>query len=312
MRASGELVFAVFCGWGLGLLLLGTGWADRDQRWEFYAVSPLRCSSRWPFPVVWLALPQPLTPRLSEAWRDDRLPDDLTEAWWPASCCTGSFAAYRDTVRLPDGSEATRIRQAPAAVVVIPLLDDGRVVVERQFRYPGAEMIEFPAGKLDAGEDPLRCASANCWEETGYTAREWARAVAMHPSIAHSTKSSTSGLHGASRRPAPARRGRISRCVSAPRLTSLLEWSRSGRADRCQDPDLPGLAPERPVGRMDSGLAGLQACPGWRIIRHEGSDLQCAHQHPLKAGLFRKMISSASWRGLVGCPMWKTRLSPKC
>ena len=65
----------------------------------------------------------------------------------------------RDTVRLPDGHTATREYVIhPGAVVVVPLLDDGRVVLERQYRYPVAHvMTEFPAGKLDAGEDPFLC-----------------------------------------------------------------------------------------------------------------------------------------------------------
>jgi len=62
----------------------------------------------------------------------------------------------RDRVRLPDGSEAVReyIRH-PGAVVILALLEDGRVVLERQFRYPhGREFIELPAGKRDPGETP--------------------------------------------------------------------------------------------------------------------------------------------------------------
>lgn len=96
----------------------------------------------------------------------------------------------RDTVRLPDGGTATREYVAhPGAVVVVPLLDDGRVIVERQYRYPvGLVMVEFPAGKLDAGEDPLRCGQRELLEETGYTAREWARAGQMHLAIAYSTE----------------------------------------------------------------------------------------------------------------------------
>jgi len=77
----------------------------------------------------------------------------------------------------------------PGAVVVIPLLDDGRIVLERQFRYPvGHVMIEFPAGKLDAGEDPFDCGRRELIEETGYTAREWAYAGAMHLAVAYSTE----------------------------------------------------------------------------------------------------------------------------
>jgi ADP-ribose pyrophosphatase len=103
----------------------------------------------------------------------------------------GNFLrAKRDTVRLPDGHTATREYVVhPGAVVVVPLLDDGRVVLERQYRYPiGHVMTEFPAGKLDAGEDPLRCGQRELLEETGYTAREWARAGAMHLAVAYSTE----------------------------------------------------------------------------------------------------------------------------
>ncbi len=102
--------------------------------------------------------------------------------------------AFRDTVRLPDGGEATREYVVhPGAVVVVPLLqgEDGqlRIVLERQFRYPvGQVMVELPAGKLDAGEDPLLCGRRELLEETGYQAREWARAGQMHLAIAYSTE----------------------------------------------------------------------------------------------------------------------------
>lgn len=102
--------------------------------------------------------------------------------------------AFRDTVRLPDGGTATReyVRH-PGAVVVVPLLEgpDGqmRIVLERQYRYPVQQvMVELPAGKLDAGEDPLRCGQRELLEETGYQAREWARAGQMHLAIAYSTE----------------------------------------------------------------------------------------------------------------------------
>lgn len=96
----------------------------------------------------------------------------------------------RDTVRMPDNGYATREYIVhPGAVVVVPLLDDGRIVLERQFRYPvGQVMIEFPAGKLDAGEAPLLCGQRELLEETGYRATEWALAGAMHPAIAYSTE----------------------------------------------------------------------------------------------------------------------------
>lgn len=102
--------------------------------------------------------------------------------------------AFRDQVLLPSGRPATREYVVhPGAVMVIPLLDDGsgevKLVLERQYRYPVARvMIEFPAGKLDAGESVQRCAQRELLEETGYTARAWARAGVMHPVISYSTE----------------------------------------------------------------------------------------------------------------------------
>ncbi|HEX7383348.1 MAG TPA: NUDIX hydrolase, partial [Burkholderiaceae bacterium] len=94
----------------------------------------------------------------------------------------------RDTVVLPDGRETIREYIVhPGAVMVLALADDGRLVVERQWRYPlGRAMLEFPAGKIDAGEAPFECAVRELSEETGYRAAEWARAGALHNAIAYS------------------------------------------------------------------------------------------------------------------------------
>lgn len=94
----------------------------------------------------------------------------------------------RDRVRLPDGRETVReyIRH-PGAVVVLAVTDSGRVVLERQFRYPlGRVFIELPAGKIDPGEDILRCAQRELQEETGYTARQWTHVGAMDLCIGYS------------------------------------------------------------------------------------------------------------------------------
>lgn len=95
---------------------------------------------------------------------------------------------HRDRVRLPDGSVAEReyIRHS-GAVMVIPLLDDGRVLMERQWRTPMHRvMTEFPAGKLDPGESWQRCAQRELREETGYAAREWAYVCAINNAISYS------------------------------------------------------------------------------------------------------------------------------
>ena len=93
----------------------------------------------------------------------------------------------RDEVRLPDGSRGVReyIRH-PGAVAIVALFDDGRVLLERQFRYPhGRDFLEVPAGKLDPGEPHLQSAQRELLEETGYTAAEWQRIGVVHTSIAY-------------------------------------------------------------------------------------------------------------------------------
>jgi ADP-ribose pyrophosphatase len=96
----------------------------------------------------------------------------------------------RDTVELPDGKHATReFVEHPGAVMILPVFDDGRVLLERQFRYPvGRVLLEFPAGKLDPNEDELTCAKRELQEETGYTAREWTFLTRIHPVISYSTE----------------------------------------------------------------------------------------------------------------------------
>ena len=101
----------------------------------------------------------------------------------------GSFLKVsRDRISLPDGAETYRefIRH-PGAVVILPLFDDGTVLLERQFRYPlDSVFIEYPAGKIDPGEDHLECAKRELQEETGYTATDWQFLCTIHNAIAYS------------------------------------------------------------------------------------------------------------------------------
>jgi ADP-ribose pyrophosphatase len=97
----------------------------------------------------------------------------------------GFLRVRRDHARLPDGSIHKReYIQHPGAAAMIALGDDGRVLIERQFRYPMQRVyVEFPAGKLDSGEASLATARRELLEETGYVADEWAFLTQIHPAI---------------------------------------------------------------------------------------------------------------------------------
>ena len=123
------------------------------------------------------------------------MPDTLTETLIDGDwVLQGNFLQVRrERVQLPNGREAQReFVVHPGAVMVVPLLDSGELLLERQYRHPlGRVMLEFPAGKLDAGEDPLTCGQRELLEETGYSAREWAYAGLLNNAIAYSTE----GIH---------------------------------------------------------------------------------------------------------------------
>ncbi len=95
---------------------------------------------------------------------------------------------HRDTVRLSDGHETVREWIAhPGAVVAIAMLDNGKLLFERQFRYPLRRVfLELPAGKIDPDEHPLDTARRELREETGYKAKTWRHLGTMHPCIGYS------------------------------------------------------------------------------------------------------------------------------
>ena len=91
----------------------------------------------------------------------------------------------RDKALLPDGSIHGREWVVhPGASAILALADDGRVLIERQFRYAMQQVyVEIPAGKIDPGETPLQTARRELLEETGYTAKQWALLTRIHPAI---------------------------------------------------------------------------------------------------------------------------------
>ncbi len=121
--------------------------------------------------------------------RKPEAPDPLAEETLESRLAyTGQFLrVYEDTVRCPDGHVAPReYLRHPGAVMVVPVLDDGRLVLERQYRYPlRRTLIEFPAGKIDPGEDILACAQRELREETGYVAREWTYLGGFHNAVGY-------------------------------------------------------------------------------------------------------------------------------
>ena len=158
---------------------------------------------------------------------------------------------FVDHVRAADGHESTReYLRHPGAVMMIPLLDDGRVVLERQFRYPlGRSLIEFPAGKIDPGEALLACAQRELREETGYVARDWTYLGGFHNAIAYSDEKIEVFLA----------RGLTHK---APRWTPAKCWKCSPRhGSSCST----GSATARsPTSRPSSAPTGSNACSSRR------------------------------------------------
>lgn len=100
----------------------------------------------------------------------------------------GDFIKVRkDRARLPNGEVHGREYIIhPGAVAVLAELPNGKLVMERQFRYaPRREFIEIPAGKIDPQEDILRTAQRELLEETGYVAAEWLHLATTWPCIGY-------------------------------------------------------------------------------------------------------------------------------
>ena len=88
-----------------------------------------------------------------------------------------------DTVCTPSGNNATReIVEHPGGVCVVPLDEEGNVIMEWQYRRPfDCNLFEIPAGKLYPGEDPLECGKRELEEETGFRARKYISLGKMYP-----------------------------------------------------------------------------------------------------------------------------------
>ncbi len=102
----------------------------------------------------------------------------------------GMLTVKCDQVRLPNGNTGQREYVIhPGAVVIVPILPNGNVVLEKQFRYPLHQVfIELPAGKIDVGEDVLVTGQRELLEETGYTASNWVKLGHQHPCIGYSNE----------------------------------------------------------------------------------------------------------------------------
>lgn len=159
-------------------------------------------------------------------------PPDFTEHRIDSECVFegGLLHVRRDRVRLPDGGESVReyIRH-PGAAMIVAQPDPGSIVLERQFRYPlGRHFIELPAGKIDAGEDPLATAQRELREECGYEAGVWRHLATLHPCIGYADERIELYLARGLRQVGRALdEGEFLETMTVP-LEQALEWVRDG------------------------------------------------------------------------------------
>jgi ADP-ribose pyrophosphatase len=159
-------------------------------------------------------------------------PDPLAEQTLESRLAwQGEFLrVYKDRVRAPDGHLAPReYLRHPGAVMVVPLLDDDTVLLERQYRHPlRRSFIEFPAGKIDPGEALLACAQRELLEETGYVAGEWHYLGGFHNAIGYCDEKIEVYLaRGLRHEGAATDDGEVLEVFQAPRA-HLREWIRGG------------------------------------------------------------------------------------
>jgi ADP-ribose pyrophosphatase len=143
----------------------------------------------------------------------------------------GLLEVREDEVLLPDGKRARREYVVhPGAALMLPIFDDGSILMERQFRYPvGLHFYELPAGKLEPGEPPLETAKRELLEETGYVAGEWRELGPLYPNIGYSNERIDFFLaRELSLRQAALDEGEFLETLRVP-LPEALAWVRSGR-----------------------------------------------------------------------------------
>ena len=170
-----------------------------------------------------------MTKKPELAWQKKDLTEQTVRGEW---VFRGKLLQVRrDLVRLPDGATAEReYIEHPGAVMIIPVLDTGELVMERQYRYPlRRDILELPAGKIDAGEPSLECAKRELLEETGYTASSWRYVATIHLAVGYSNERIEMFLaRGLTHQGASPDDGEHLEVFKLP-LATALEWVREGR-----------------------------------------------------------------------------------